>query len=151
MSNPTGKVQSIHAGTTDTRAVVAVDVRVACPRCAEGKGCGAGLLSGTDQLRTVEAIVDSRLQLDTGDSVELRLAPSNVLNAAGIVYGLPLAGALLAAGAAYILQLGDAAAALAAIIGLGAGVLAGRRRLSRPECLNQLVPVVEKKLHNAGH
>ena len=50
-----------------------------------------------------------------------------------------------------ILQLGDAAAALAAIIGLGAGVLAGRRRLSRPECLNQLVPVVEKKLHNAGH
>jgi len=130
---------------------VTVNVQSACPRCAAGKGCGAGLFSGSDKERTVEAIVRSDLQLATGDAVELRLASGDVLSAAGIVYGIPLLGALLAAAVAYVLQLGDAAAALAAILGVVGGVLLGRWRLGRSGCINELTPVVEKKLHNAGH
>ena len=149
MSNPTGKVKSISADERGSRALVEVDVRAVCPRCAAGKGCGAGLFAGTDRTRTVEATVLHDLELYTGDSVELRLAPTNLLAAAGIVYGLPLFGAIVAAGLAYLLRLGDAAAAAAAITGLIVGLASSRRKLRQAECINDLVPTIEKKLRNA--
>ena len=149
MSHPTGKVKSISTGERGTRALVEVDVRAACPRCAEGKGCGAGLFAGTDRTRTVEANVAHDLELYTGDSVELRLAPTNVLAAAGIVYGLPLLGAIVAAGGAYLLRLGDAAAAAAAVAGVVVGLTLSRRKLQEADCINDLVPTIEKKLRNA--
>ena len=133
------------------RAVVEVDARVVCPRCASGKGCGAGLFAESGRKRTIEAMVRSDLDLSSGDLVELRLAPTGLLDAASTVYGLPLLGALLGAGAAYILRLSDAAAALAALLGLAAGFVFSRHRIGRADCVNKLVPIIEKKLHNAGN
>lgn len=149
MSYPTGTVQSLRSDESGVRAIVKVDAREICPRCAAGKGCGAGLFGGSKQPRTVAALVAEPLKLDTGDTVELKLAPANVLSAAFIVYGLPLLGALIAAGTAYLLQFGDAAAAAAAMLGMMGGLLAGRHKLRRTDCINDLVPTVEKKLHNA--
>ena len=148
MDNPTGKIQSLIASNGNVRAVVEVDVSKACPRCAAGKGCGAGLFTGSGRIRRVEAIVGEHISLAEGDSVELSLASDNLLQAALIVYGIPLFGAIAAAGLAYLLQLGDSAAAVAAVVGLFSGLLVGRWRLSRGECLENFVPYVEKRLQS---
>lgn len=148
MNHPTGTIQSIQTGAQGPRAIVKVDARAACPRCAAGKGCGAGLFGDTGREATVEALIGSDMRLDPGDAVQLRLAPAGLLGAAATVYGLPLLGALVAAGVAWLLRLGDAAAAMLAIPGLLTGFLLGRARLKRVDCINDLVPTVEKKLHN---
>jgi sigma-E factor negative regulatory protein RseC len=148
MENPTGTIQSLIVSNGNVRAVVEVDVSKACPRCAAGKGCGAGLFTGSSRIRRVEAIVGEHLSLAEGDSVELRLASDNLLKAALIVYGMPLFGAITAAGLAYLLQLGDSVAALAALTGLVIGLLIGRWLLSRGECLENFVPYVEKRLQS---
>ena len=88
------------------------------------------------------------MSLAEGDSVELVLASDNLLKAALIVYGMPLFGAITAAGLAYLLQLGDSVAALAALTGLVIGLLIGRWLLSRGECLENFVPYVEKRLQS---
>lgn len=147
MDNPTGRIQSVVSDERGIRAVVGIDVAAACPRCAAGKGCGAGLSSAAARERQVEASVRPGLDIATGDLVEVTLAPGNLLRAALIVYGLPMAGAVTAAALAYGLRLGDAAAAFAALGGLVAGLLAGRWRLQRNACLSRFVPTVDKRLH----
>ena len=148
MDNPTGKIQSLIESNGDLRAIVEVDVSKACPRCAAGKGCGAGLFGASSRKRSVEAIVGEHMSLAEGDSVEISLASENLLNAALIVYGIPLTGAIVAAGLAYLLRLGDSAAALAAVVGLVSGLLAGRWLLSRGECIENFVPYIEKRLQS---
>ena len=147
MDNPTGKIHSLVTDHDGIRAIVEVDGGQGCPRCAAGNGCGAGLFADSARDRKVVAMVSERLALAEGDEVEICMAPSNLLQAALIVYGIPLFGAILAAAFAYFLQLGDAAAAVAALIGLVAGLLLGRWSLSRKSCLANFVPYVEKRLN----
>ena len=125
-----------------TRAVVAV-AAVACPRCREGKGCGAGLLMQGPAQRHVEATIRDGLEPAVDDVVELTLAPDNLLRAALIVYGLPLAGATGGAAFGWGMQLGDAAAAGCALLGVLAGLVAGRLKLRRANCLERFTPSVE--------
>jgi sigma-E factor negative regulatory protein RseC len=146
MDNPTGTVQTLLGGAEAPRAVVLVDDIVACPRCAAGQGCGAGLLIGATQARRVEVSLAADMPLATGDRVELVLAAGKVLRATLIVYGLPLLGALIAAAVAFLLAWGDTVAVLAAIGGLSAGMLAGRHLLRRGACLQNFVPRVGKRL-----
>jgi sigma-E factor negative regulatory protein RseC len=146
MDTPVGKIRSIHATPDGLRLTVSVDAVVACPRCAAGKGCGAGLLSGPEQIRVIEAQAAEHLSLAVGDTVRLRMAASDLLLAALIVYGLPLLGLLAGAALAYGLGLGDAAAAGVALGGAGLGVILGRRRLGRGKCLQNFVPQVEARL-----
>jgi positive regulator of sigma E activity len=80
------------------------------------------------------------------DVVEISLAPDNLLQAAFLVYGLPLFGAIIAAAIAYAFSLGDAGAALAALLGLSGGLVVGRWRLRQPSCLRRFVPSVERRL-----
>ena len=126
------------------RAIVSVDVAVACPRCAAGKGCGAGLLTGSGADRQVEATVRSGLDIAENDVVEISLAPDNLLRAAAIVYGLPMLGAVAAASIAYVFSLGDAAAAVAALSGLGLGLAVSRWHLRQTACLRRFIPSVER-------
>ncbi len=138
MQSQQGTVIALESGVDGTRALVEVDIAAVCPRCAAGKGCGAGL--SLRQNRRVEARVPTGALVDTGDTVELALAPSNVLRAAVIVYGWPLIGAAAAAAFAYLAGLNDAGAALAAVAGLGAGLVLARRRLRG--CLRDFTPEV---------
>lgn len=128
------------------RALVTVDAAAACPRCASGKGCGAGLFAAAGDARQVEATVPPGLRVAVDDAVEISLAPDNLLRAAALVYGVPLLGALAAAGVAFLLQLGDAMASLAALLGLALGLTIGRIRLQKTHCLRRFVPSVERLL-----
>ena len=142
MTHPTGTVKALLPAADGGRVLVDVDAATACARCAAGRGCGAGLLSGPGGRRCVEARIRPGLQLQEGDGVELELGPGELLRAAAAVYGLPLCGALLFAACAHGLGLGDVAAAASAVAGLGAGLLAGRRYLARPGCLHRFLPTV---------
>ena len=146
MDNPKGKIQSLISDANGTRAVIGVDVTAACPRCAAGKGCGAGFMSGGSRERQVEASIPAGLELAEGDVVEIALAPHNLLRAALIVYGLPLLGAAIAAALAYGLAMGDVAAAVAALAGLAAGLIVGHWRLRQEACLRRFVPTIERTL-----
>lgn len=137
---------SLSNGTDGARAIISVEVAAACPRCAAGKGCGAGLMTGTDRDREVEATVRAGLDIAENDIVEISLAPDNLLRAAAIVYGLPMLGAVAAAACAYAFSLGDAAAALAALAGLASGLAVSRWRLQQTSCLRQFVPSVRTRL-----
>ena len=148
MDNPSGIIQSLVSDERGTRAVVEVDVSTVCPRCAAGKGCGAGLLAGGGRPKRVEASFNINLDLAAGDNVEIALAPSNLLRASLIVYGLPMLGAVGGAGLAYLMTLGDAAAATAALVGLLSGWLVGRWRLRQRDCLANFVPTIERRLRS---
>lgn len=144
MKNPSGKVLSLVDSIDGVRAIVVVEVAAACPRCATGKGCGAGIFAVGGSDRQVEASVRSGLDIAVDDVVEISLAPDNILRAAAIVYGLPMLGAIAGAAIAYVLVLGDAAAAVAALLGLGAGLAIGRWRLRQTNCLRRFTPSVER-------
>ena len=132
------------------RAVVDVQAAEACPRCAAGRGCGAGILQGTGKTRRIEASIETGLVLQEGDTVRLELAGSSVLKASAIVYGLPLLGAAVGAAFAYLAGLGDAGAATLAIAGLAVGFFAGRKRLLRQDCLADFTPTAVGRVSTRG-
>lgn len=144
MDNPKGRVVSLVDSADGVRAIIAVEVKSACPRCAAGKGCGAGILGSAASDRQVEASVRRGLNVAVGDVVDIALAPDNLLRAALIVYGLPMLGAIIGAALAYSFNLRDASAAIAALLGLAAGLVVGRWRLQRTSCLRRFVPSVER-------
>jgi len=146
MDDPQGRIIAFVSGNDVVRAVVEVDASEACPRCAAGRGCGAGIFTGRQKTRRMEALIAAGLDVNEGDTVRIELEPRNVLRAAAIVYGLPLCGAAVAAAIAYLAGLGDAAAAVLAIVGLFAGLVAGRRRLNRRACLAQFTPTVSSRV-----
>ncbi|NIA28161.1 MAG: hypothetical protein GWP02_08900 [Desulfobulbaceae bacterium] len=138
---------SLINGADGMHAIVDIKLAASCPRCASGKGCGAGIFTaGTGPTQPVEASVRTGLDISEGDVVEISLAPDNLLQAAIIVYGLPMLGAIAGAAWAYGFSSGDAAAALAALIGLGAGLVVSRWRLRRSSCLRRFVPIVERRV-----
>lgn len=153
MDTPYGRILSIHQDATPPHVVVKVVTTLRCARCAAGKGCGAGLLGGDEKERRVDALIAPHLQqteLMAGERVALDLAPNNLLRASFIVYGWPLLGAVTGAAAAWRLGLGDPGAALAALAGLGGGMLAGRIRLGRAGCLRAFTPVVTARMGPDG-
>ena len=138
MQSQSGTVIALEPGADGQRALVEVDMAAVCPRCAAGKGCGAGF--GSVRNRRVEARIASGADIAPGDTVTLTMAPNNVLRAAVIVYGWPLAAAALGAVLAYLAGLPDSGVVLATVAGLGAGLALAKRRLRG--CLRDFTPEV---------
>lgn len=146
MENPRGRILSVHSDATPPRAVVEVIASISCARCAAGKGCGAGILGGDEKSRRVDALIARGLDLREGDNVRIELASNNLLHASSIVYGLPLLGAVAGAAGAWLAGMGDLGAAVAALAGIGTGVLAGRLHLHRAGCLRTFTPTVTARI-----
>jgi positive regulator of sigma E activity len=146
MDNPTGTVVGVLHAAGGRRVTVEVDAATVCARCASGKGCGAGLWLGGGRSRQVEVAVDNRFEVGVGDTVQLKLAPSNVFAAAMHAYGAPLLGAVLGAGVAQLMAFGDVEAAAASLAGLAVGSFASRLHMSRPSCLARFEPRIDKLL-----
>jgi len=149
MNNPRGRVIAISEASSEPSAKVEVTA-LRCARCASGKGCGAGLLGSSTKDQCIDARIAAGITLCEGDEVRVELAPSNVLQAALIVYGMPLCGAVAGAGVSYFAGLQDLAAALAAIAGIAAGIGVARYRLRASRCLRQFTPTVVERL-SVGH
>ncbi len=144
MDNPRGRVLSLVPGDHGVRAIVAVQDAPVCPRCAAGKGCGAGIFAMRGAPGKVEADIPAGLRPQVDDRVEITLAPENLLKAAFIVYGLPMIGAIAGAALAYALAFGDAPAAFLALLGLACGLAVGRWRLRTADCLQRFTPRIER-------
>ena len=108
----------------------------------DGPG-GAGLLQPGGR-RQIEVLIPDGIHPRVNDRVEVSLAPGNLLQAAVTVYGFPLTGGLAGAAFAYALVLGDSAAAVAALLGVGAGIAASRWRLRQGPCLGSLTPTIAR-------
>ncbi len=143
MDSPVGRIVSV----ADGQATVAVDAAAICARCAAGKGCGAGLLTGSNRSRLIDVQITPGLDLKVGDEVKLTLAPSHLLRAAIFAYGLPLLGVMVAPGIAWYLNetLDDRFAVMLAIGGLLTGAMFGRHFLNKDRCLKNLVPTVSER------
>jgi sigma-E factor negative regulatory protein RseC len=123
-----------------------------CARCAEGRGCGGGILGRLlgDRLHKVRVATGS-MDVAPGDQVLIGLREDAVMRAAAAVYLVPLLLALAGGGAAVALTGGGD---LPAIAGAVAGLLAGfrwargygRRNAANPS----LQPVILRRTDGAG-
>ena len=146
MNDPQGTIVAINRTAGGIRAIVDVEAGAACARCAAGRGCGAGVLSGRAGNSRLEVLVDPDLELAEGDVVGIELPSRDVLGAALTVYGLPLAGAIFGAALAHLATLDDGGSAAMAIGGLFLGVVISRRRLQDASCLARFTPTVSRRV-----
>lgn len=109
-----------------------------CPRCAEGRGCGGGVLGRLIGRRRPDVLVRGVIPgLRVGDAVIVGIEDGVVMRAALWVYLVPLAGMVLAgAFAQQVLQVHDALVAAFGLVGLAGGFActhaAGRRAAASP-------------------
>jgi sigma-E factor negative regulatory protein RseC len=133
-------------------AWVACRRQVECARCAEGRGCGGGVLSRLlgDRLHKIRAATGS-VDVSPGDLVLIGLGEDVVLRAAAIVYLVPLLLALAGAAAATVLTGGGDFAALAgAALGLVLGLRWARAYGHRKEADSALHPVILRRTDGSG-
>ena len=125
-------------------AWIACQRQVECPRCAEGRGCGGGVLGKLlgDRLHKVRAATGS-VAVEPGDQVRIGLGEDAVLRAAAAVYLVPLLAALaMGATAAAMTGGGDVAAIAGAAAGLFLGLGWARRYGRRMAADAALQPVI---------
>lgn len=148
MITETGRVLAVEGEW----AWVACRRQVECARCAEGRGCGGGVLGKLlgDRLHKVRAATGS-VAVAPGDQVLIGLGEDAVLRAAAAVYLLPLVLAL-AGGVAVVTVMGggDLAALLGAVAGLVAGLAWARGYSRRHATDTALQPVVLRLADGAG-
>lgn len=128
-----------------------LDEQLACARCAEGRGCGAGLFGAGRKRSVFEVPVAPDRALAVGDRVALAAGPGVLLRAAVLAYALPLAGAAGATLLAGLFAAGDRVAVLAALAGLVAATAVARRLQSRRSCLLEIEarPAADRKAAGA--
>lgn len=142
MEKVQGRVLSVSLVNGERRALLDVERQAICARCAAGKGCGAAVFGGEAGSRQLHAEIASGIEVREGQLVEIAMQSGDILRAAGTVYGLPMAGALVGAAAGWGLELGDAAAAGMAMVGVAGGFGVARRRLRQEGCLRHLAPEI---------
>lgn len=143
MITETGHVVELGHG----HAWIACRRQVECARCAEGKGCGGGLIGRMlgDRLHRVRAVTGG-LSLAPGDRVMIGLDEDAVMRAAFAVYLAPLLAAVAAAALGWATLGGDAWAAAGALAGLGAGLAWARGYGRRHEADPRFQPVVLQRI-----
>jgi len=139
----TGHVVELDHG----HAWIACRRQVECARCAEGKGCGGGLIGRMlgDRLHRVRA-VNGGLALAPGDRVMIGLDEDAVMRAAFVVYLAPLVAAVGAGALGWATLGGDAWAAAGALAGFGAGLAWARSYSRRHEADPRFQPVVLQRI-----
>lgn len=148
MITETGRVLEVEGDW----AWVACRRQAECARCAEGRGCGGGVLARLlgDRLHKIRAATGS-VAVSPGDQVLIGLGEDVVLRAAAIVYLLPLLLALAGAAAATALTGGgDFTALVGAALGLALGLRWARSYGRRKATGSALHPVILRRTDGSG-
>lgn len=148
MITETGRV----IGVEGEWARVACRRQVECQRCAEGRGCGGGVLGRLlgDRLHEIRAATGA-VDVVPGDQVVIGLGEDAVMRAAAAVYLVPLLLALAGgAGAAALSGGGDMPAILGAVAGLILGLRWARAYGRRNAASTALQPVILRRTDGAG-
>lgn len=148
MITETGRV----IGVDGEWAWVACKRQVECARCAEGRGCGGGVLGRLlgDRLHEVRVAIGS-VEVAPGDQVLIGLGEDAVMRAAAAVYLVPLVTALCGGiAAAALAGGGDLAAMLGAAAGLVAGLAWARGYSRRHAASTALQPVILRRSAGPG-
>ncbi len=138
MEQARGRITAIHKD----RVTVEVDTASFCSRCSTGKGCGAGLLGADRGPRKVDVLLPRDARCNPGDEVTLELAPQSVLQAAQLVYGLPLVAVAAVGALAMLLGWSDGRTVLMMLLAVVIAIGIGRKRLRRTNCLKQFTPII---------
>ena len=141
MDAPQATVERISEESATVRVA-----RQACPRCAAGNGCGAGIFAGRGGDVSMAVPLEPGVTVNVGDQVRLTLADGSLLKATFLAYGLPLAGLLLAAGAALMTGRTDAESVVWGLFGTLAGYVVARGRLRQAHCLSSLQPRLDSSV-----
>ncbi|MGP9767517.1 SoxR reducing system RseC family protein [Halomonas sp. AOP13-D3-9] len=133
-------------GYTSQVVIVEIAARQNCEQCAQGRGCGVGLLARQRSQRIAVAlplkIENAELNYPLGSQVTISLPRASVTLLAFCVYGLPLMLALLLSGLVALVSSPIWLAPLSFFIALVVGALSikylmrGRREHFRPHLVN---------------
>lgn len=148
MITETGRVLEVEGGW----ALVACRRQVECARCAEGRGCGGGVLGKLlgDRLHKVRAATGA-VAVEPGDQVLIGLGEDAVLRAAVVVYLVPLLAALAGgATAGVLLGAGEFGTMVGAVAGFLLGLRWARAYSRRHAADAALQPVVLRRTGGAG-
>ena len=105
----------------------------ACGNCEMNQGCGTGALGRLLGKRSRPLVIESDRHYQPGDEVEVVLPESSLVQASLLVYGLPLAGMLVAGLLASATSDSEWLVAIASLCGFTAGYLFATRRASALE------------------
>lgn len=145
MLRESGRVESVHDGF----AWVVCAAQLNCKLCAEGRGCGGGLLGRLlgDRLHRVRAITGEQ-RVSVGDRVELSLSESALVTGALQVYLVPLAGFLGAPlMASWLFGLnGDFPLLATALAGLMLGMLLARKLAAARPSGQRFQPAITRRI-----
>ena len=132
-------------------AWVACRRQVECARCAEGRGCGGGVLGRLlgDRLHKVRAATGS-VEVQPGDQVLIGLAEDAVLRAAAAVYLVPLLLALVFGAMAATLIGGELVVIAAAVAGFLLGLRWARGYGRRRSAETAWQPVILRRTDRTG-
>jgi len=120
-----------------------------CARCARGEGCGAGVFARLFSRREMQLRLPAGPNVACGEWVRVGIRPGRLAAAAGLHYGLPLAGFLCGALAGHAAAPENGLRDLAALAGGIAGFVLAVRLVSR-RIRPQLEPVVERLSCGSG-
>jgi sigma-E factor negative regulatory protein RseC len=144
----TGRVVEVHGEW----ALVACRRQVECPRCAEGRGCGGGVLGKLlgDRLHKVRAVTGA-VAVTPGDQVVIGLGEDAVLRAALVVYLVPLLAALAGGAAVGVgLGAGEAGSMAGAVAGFVLGLSWARGYGRRHAGDAALQPTILRRTDGSG-
>ena len=127
---------------TDTSYLLESLPKSACPRCAEGKGCGGGILAQAFANKTYQLSINKNIPLQIGELVQIGIKSSLLVRASLLLYLLPLISMVTVAMIAGSLTNDqDIFTVTGAIIGIIIGILVAKK-LSNNYINNGMVSTV---------
>ena len=118
--------------------VLQTDRTAGCAACAAKSGCGTAALGSVLGGKASRLRMVNDVDAGIGDTVVIVLPETALLRAAIVAYMLPVIAMVIAAATAAGFGAGDPGAALAAALGLGAGLLLARYCATAPFVLTSL-------------
>lgn len=141
--------RAVVVSTTPAGVVVTTPGRAGCARCAEGRGCGGGVLGRLTERKqqpTVEAANPTHCALSVGDHVVIGLRDEALIGASLLIYVWPLLSMLLFALSAHLILGWDEPMTTAAgVAGLAIGFIRVARQTRRQDHAARYRPVVLRR------